>query len=83
MRRSGDKARPVAVVTGASAGVGRATVIEFAWRGYDVALRAHGREGLQRGRKDVEAVEVKALVILVDTADCDGVLSAAGAVMEK
>lgn len=31
--------RRVAVVTGGSAGVGRATVCEFAARGYDVAIR--------------------------------------------
>src|SRR3954453_20194130 len=51
----------VAVVTGASAGVGRATAVEFAARGFDVALIARGdagvagaaREGEQRGRRAV------------------------------
>lgn len=35
--------RKLAVVTGGTAGVGRATVREFAARGYDVAVLARGR----------------------------------------
>lgn len=47
--------RPVVVVTGASAGVGRATAVAFAERGYDVALLARGRAGLEAGAGDVRA----------------------------
>ena len=48
---SGDR---VAVVTGASAGVGRATALAFAERGFDVALLARGRAGLAGAVKEVE-----------------------------
>lgn len=82
MSRSGDRSRPVAVVTGASAGVGRATATEFGRRGYDVALLARGREGLEGARSDVEAAGGRALVIPVDTADWDSVLFAADAIVK-
>jgi len=47
--RRSDRSSPVAVVTGASAGIGRAMVIEFARCGYDVALLARGTELLHDG----------------------------------
>ena len=39
---SADGARGIVVVTGGTAGVGRATVQEFARAGYDVAILARG-----------------------------------------
>src|SRR5690349_14003903 len=74
---------PVAVVTGASAGVGRAVAIEFAHRGYCVALLARGREGLEGACRDVEAAGAEALIIPVDTADSDKVFAAADAVAAR
>ena len=44
--RNGSFTNKVVVVTGASAGVGRATALEFASRGARVALLARGQEGL-------------------------------------
>lgn len=70
----------VVVITGASAGVGRATAIEFARHGARVALLARGRPGLEGARRDVEAAGGQALVIQVDVADPDGVEAAAAAV---
>ena len=45
----------VVVITGASAGVGRATVRAFARRGADIALLARGGDGLEAARGEVEA----------------------------
>ena len=67
----------VVVVTGASAGVGRATAIEFAGRGAKVALLARGRAGLEGARRDVEAAGGTALVIPTDVSDADAVEAAA------
>ena len=45
----------VVVVTGASAGVGRATARAFAARGASVGLFARGHEGLEAAEREVEA----------------------------
>jgi NAD(P)-dependent dehydrogenase (short-subunit alcohol dehydrogenase family) len=67
----------IVVVTGASAGIGRAAAIAFARRGCRVALLARGREGLYGACRDVEAAGGSALVIPTDIADHAQVESAA------
>src|SRR5438477_470290 len=64
-------------ITGASAGVGRATARKFARSGARVALLARGRDGLEAARKEVEEFGAKALVVLVDVADAEQVEAAA------
>lgn len=61
--------RPIVVVTGGTAGVGRATVREFASAGYDVAVLARGRAGLEGAANSVETVGGRCLPISVDVAD--------------
>src|SRR5579875_2803016 len=67
----------VAVVTGASAGVGRAVVRELARTGWDVGLIARGTEGLAGARAEVEAAGRRAAVAPADVADAGAVESAA------
>lgn len=70
----------VIVVTGASAGVGRATAIAFAERGAQVGLLARGEEGLEGARQDVEDAGGEAIVVQADVADPEQVEEAADAV---
>src|SRR5688500_16420585 len=67
----------VAVITGASAGIGRATAREFARRGCSIALLARGLEGLEAAAREVEELGGRALVIPTDVADADAVERAA------
>lgn len=57
------------VITGASAGVGRAVVRAFASRGWSVGLIARGRAGLEGARREVEAQGARALVLPADVSD--------------
>ncbi len=67
----------VAVITGGTAGIGRATVREFAAAGYDVAVLARGRAGLDGAVSEVNRTGRRGLGISVDVADADGVDRAA------
>ncbi len=73
----------IAVVTGASAGVGRATAVLFAQKGFDVALVARGEGGLQAAAKEVEHAGRRAVVLPADVADYEQVESAAAAAEES
>src|SRR6266478_291169 len=72
-----NRASEVVVITGASAGVGRATAQRFAKKGARIGLLARGIDGLEGARRDVEKLGGKALVIPVDVADADQVEAAA------
>jgi len=65
------------VITGASAGIGRATAQQFGQRGANVALLARGVAGLEGAARDVEAGGGKALAIPTDVADHAAVVAAA------
>lgn len=67
----------VVVVTGAGAGVGRATVEEFARAGYDVALLSRDPDRLDRAARAVRRHGVRALAIPTDVADAEAVERAA------
>lgn len=74
---------PIVVVTGASAGVGRATALEFARRGCDVALLARDEARLDSAANELRALGVRALPISVDVADASGVEAAATRVEDR
>ncbi len=65
-----------AVVTGASAGIGRAIARDFARHGWRVALLARGLDGLEGAREDVQRLGGQALVIPTDVADAQQVEAA-------
>ncbi|MBV8694783.1 MAG: SDR family oxidoreductase [Ktedonobacteraceae bacterium] len=67
----------VVVITGASAGVGRAIARAFARQGAHIGLLARGHEGLEGARRDVEQCGGKALTIPTDVANPEQVEAAA------
>jgi NAD(P)-dependent dehydrogenase (short-subunit alcohol dehydrogenase family) len=73
----------VVVVTGASAGVGRATVRAFARERARIGLLARGRDGLEAARREVEAAGGEALALEVDVARHEQVERAAALVEER
>jgi short-subunit dehydrogenase len=84
MKMNGGSNRPeVVVITGASAGVGRATAREFAKRGANIGLLARGRDGLEATRREVKEMGGRALTLPTDVADADRVEAAAAEVEEK
>ena len=70
----------VVVVTGASAGLGRAIARHFGSRGASVGLLARGVDGLAAAKREIEASGGKALVLPTDVADPDAMEQAAAAV---
>jgi len=67
----------VVVITGASAGVGRATVRAFAKRRSSIVLIARDSKGLLAAAEEVNAAGGRALALVIDVADSDAVESAA------
>ncbi len=71
------------VVTGGSAGIGRATAVAFGQRGDTVAVLARGQAGLAGAVADVEKAGGQAMAIPTDVADAEQVFAAAGRVEEE
>src|SRR5215510_5106923 len=65
------------VITGASAGVGRATAAAFARRGASIGLIARGRAGLEGARSEVESLGGRAIAVVADVSDAGQVEAAA------
>jgi len=73
----------VAVVTGASSGIGLATAVEFAQNGYDVVLAARREVELHDTALECEAYGVSTLVVQTDTADALAVDELAARAVEQ
>ncbi len=73
----------VVVVTGASAGVGRAVVAEFARQGAHIGLIARGRERLEATKRQVEELGGKALALPADVAGAQEIEAAAERVEQE
>jgi NAD(P)-dependent dehydrogenase (short-subunit alcohol dehydrogenase family) len=67
----------IAVVTGGSAGVGRATARAFARGGRHVAVLARGEDRLAATKEELEAFGVKCVAVSADVADAAAVEAAA------
>ncbi len=65
------------VVTGASAGLGRAIVREFAKHNVRLGLIARGQEGLDGARKEAENMGSQAMVLKADVSDASQLEAAA------
>jgi short-subunit dehydrogenase len=76
------KAKIVAI-TGASAGVGRATALAFARQGASVGLIARGADRLEATRREIEAQGVRAFAVSADVAQADLVDQAALRIEEE
>jgi NAD(P)-dependent dehydrogenase (short-subunit alcohol dehydrogenase family) len=68
---------PVVVITGASAGVGRALSRAYVAQGARLGLIARGRDGLDATRREVEAIGGEAIVCVADVAEAEQVEAAA------
>jgi NAD(P)-dependent dehydrogenase (short-subunit alcohol dehydrogenase family) len=75
--------RPVAVVTGASGGHGRALVGVLARRGYDIGLIARGRAGLDAAVCEARAAGARAVAVRADVAHWAQVDAAATEITES
>jgi NAD(P)-dependent dehydrogenase (short-subunit alcohol dehydrogenase family) len=73
----------VVVITGASAGIGRAVARAFAREGAHLGLLARGLDGLQATRLEVERLGGRALALPADVADADAVERAAETVEQE
>ncbi len=73
----------IVVITGAGAGVGRATATEFARQGYDVALLSRDPQRLEHAASELRRFGVRALPIPTDVADAAAVEAAATRVEDE
>jgi short-subunit dehydrogenase len=71
------------VITGASAGVGRATAHRFAKSGAKIGLIARDAEALAEVKKEVEKLGGEAFIAAADVADADALFAAAEALAAK
>ena len=69
--------RNTVVVTGASAGVGRAIATRFGAEGWQVGLIARGREGLEGAKREIEEAGGRALAVEADVSDAEKMMEAA------
>jgi short-subunit dehydrogenase len=83
MHTNGSRLSEIVVITGASAGVGRATAIAFAKRGAKIGLLARGKDRLEAARAEIEAQGGEAIIVPTDVADAPAVERAADQIEQQ
>jgi NADP-dependent 3-hydroxy acid dehydrogenase YdfG len=73
----------VVVITGASAGLGRATAREFGRHRARVALIARGIDGLEAAKREIESAGGQAMILPLDVADANAMENAAASTEDK
>jgi short-subunit dehydrogenase len=76
----GDLKNEVVVITGASAGLGRAVAREFGSHGAKVGLIARGIAGLEAAKREIESAGGTAMVVPLDVADANAIENAAASI---
>jgi short-subunit dehydrogenase len=74
---------PTVVITGASAGVGRAAAAAFARRGASIGMIARGRAGLEGARTEVESLGGRAVSVIADVSDAGQIEAAASEIEQR
>jgi NAD(P)-dependent dehydrogenase (short-subunit alcohol dehydrogenase family) len=82
-RHGGALGGRIALVTGASSGLGRATAVALAQAGADVALLARGQQELAQAAAEVDRCGRRGLVLVVDLADAAALDRAVAQVVEE
>jgi NAD(P)-dependent dehydrogenase (short-subunit alcohol dehydrogenase family) len=75
--------RRTVVVTGGSAGIGRALALKFASEGYRVSLLARSVEGLESAKREIEALGGEAIAFPVDVSDSAEMFRAADEIAQR
>src|SRR5579875_3591310 len=78
-----DRSGEVAIVTGASGGVGRAIAHAFAKRGARLGLLARGEAGLEQAVRECQELGGEALALPTDVSDIEQIRTAARTVSER